>query len=71
MRKYLFHLLLAITACIITGCSSNLTDEPKQPEVMTHEVTQSEAFHYLNKIIPDLKIPSTRGAVERSLPPIG
>ena len=70
MRKYLFHLLLAITACIITGCSSNLTDEPNQPKVMTHEVTQSEALLHLNKILPDLKIPSTRGATERSFPQI-
>ena len=70
MRKYFFHLLLAITACIITGCSSNLTDELKQPKVMTHEVTQSEALLHLNKILPDLKIPSTRGATERSFPQI-
>ena len=70
MRKYLFCLLLAIATCIITGCSDNYAEEPNQPKAMTHEVTQSEALQHLNKILPDLKIPSTRGAAERSLPPI-
>lgn len=70
MRKYLFCLLSVFAACIITGCSDNSVDEPKQPEVMSHEVTQSEALQYLNKITPDFKIPSTRGTAERSLPPI-
>ena len=70
MRKYLFYLLLAIATCIITGCSDNYAEEPNQPKTMTHEVTQSEALQHLNKILPDLKIPSTRGAAERSLPPI-
>lgn len=70
MRKYLFYLLLAIATCIITGCSDNYAEEPNQPKTMTHEVSQSEALQHLNKILPDLKIPSTRGAAERSLPPI-
>lgn len=70
MRKYLFYLLLAIATCIITGCSDNYAEEPNQPKTMTHEVTQSEALQHLNKILPDLKIPSTRGAAERSFPQI-
>ena len=70
MRKNLFYLLLAIATCIMTGCSDNYAEEPNQPKAMTHEVTQSEALQHLNKILPDLKIPSTRGAAERSLPPI-
>lgn len=70
MRKHLFYLLLAIATCIITGCSDNYADEPNQPKTMTHEVTQSEALQHLNKILPDLKIPSTRGATERSFPQI-
>lgn len=70
MRKHLFYLLLAIATCIITGCSDNYADEPNQPKTMTHEVTQNEALQHLNKILPDLKIPSTRGAVERSFPQI-
>ena len=70
MRKYIFYLLSIVATCIITGCTDNLQDEQESPKARTHEVTQSEALQHLNKIIPDLKIPSTRGAAEKSFPQI-
>lgn len=70
MKKSLFYLFLALAICIVTGCTDNLQEEQELSHGKTHEVTQSEALKYLNKILPDLEIPSTRGASGKSIPEI-
>lgn len=71
MRKCKFFWMLALMICA-AGCADNLTDEPKLPmqEKASHEVTQAEARQSLEKIVFDLKIPSTRGGEPRRVPPI-
>ncbi len=71
MRKGKFFWMLALMICA-AGCADNLTDEPKLPmqEKASHEVTQAEARQSLEKIVFDLKIPSTRGGEPRRVPPI-
>lgn len=58
--------------CIAAGCADNVTYEPNNSmqKKALHEVTQIEARKNLERIIQDLKIPTTRGGKKKDLPPI-
>ena len=72
MKKNMFFWIMALMICAAVGCTDNTIDEPKEPmrEKMSHEVTQAEARKSLEQIASDLKLPSTRGGEQKSLPPI-
>lgn len=72
MKKNMFFWIMALMICAV-GCADNSTYEPEKlptPKKLSHEVTQAEARQSLEKIIADMKIPSTRGGEQKSLPPI-
>lgn len=72
MKKNMFFWIMALMICAV-GCADNSTYEPEKlptPKKLSHEVTQVEARQSLEKIIADMKIPSTRGGEQKSLPPI-
>lgn len=78
MKKNLFFWILALVICSVISCAEKehfeqelQTQEREQfKEDLSHEVTQAEARQNLEKIIFDLKIPSTRGGNANSMPPI-
>lgn len=82
MKKRINFLFSALMICaaveVFVGCADNSIYEPKEQaqkreqfkEKLSHEVTQAEARQNLEKIILDLKIPSTRGGDTNSMPPI-
>ena len=64
--------------CANVGCADNANLEPENAQIekreqlrenLSHEVTQAMARENLEKILPDLKLPSTRGG-DSKLPPI-
>ena len=82
MKKYLFFWILAVSICFVVGgfvgCADNTIYEPENAQMekreqlrenLSHEVTQAMARENLEKILPDLKLPSTRGG-DSKLPPI-
>ena len=70
MKKRMFFWMLALMICA-AGCADSFTEEPQLPtQEASHEVTQAEARQSLEKIVFDLKIPSTRGGEPRCVPPI-
>ncbi len=77
--NFWFSALMFCTAVgVLWGCADKSAYEPEEQtqkreqfkEKLSHEVTQDEARQNLEKIILDLKIPSTRGGDTNSLPPI-
>lgn len=70
MKKRMFFWMLALMICA-AGCADSFTEEPQLPtQEASHEVTQAEARQSLEKIVFDLKIPSTRGGEQKRMPPI-
>lgn len=78
MKKNLFFWILALMICANVGCADNANLEPENAQIekreqlrenLSHEVTQAMARENLEKILPDLKLPSTRGG-DSKLPPI-
>lgn len=70
MKKRMFFWMLALMICA-AGCADSFTEEPNLPtQEASHEVTQAEARQSLEKIVFDLKIPSTRGGEQKRMPPI-
>ena len=81
MKKSFNFLICALLICTavwsLWGCADNLSyeQEPATNNVreqlkakLSHEVTQAMARENLEKILPDLKLPSTRGG-DSKLPP--
>ena len=70
MKKRMFFWMQALMICA-AGCADSFTEEPQLPtQEASHEVTQAEARQSLEKIVFDLKIPSTRGGEQKRMPPI-
>ena len=80
MKKSLCFLILAIVICTNVKCADDAIYEPESQardsvkEMMggklTHEVTQAEARENLEKLLLEMKNPSTRGGDAMQLPPI-
>ena len=78
MKTRMNFWLLALMICTFVSCADNANFEPEEQaqereqlrEKLSHEVTQAEARVKLEKMLPNLKLPSTRGGVTNSLPPI-
>ena len=78
MKTRMNFWLLALMICTFVSCADNANFEPEEQaqereqlrEKLSHEVTQAEARVKLEKMLPNLKLPSTRGGDTNSLPPI-
>ena len=78
MKTRMNFWLLALMICTFVSCADNVNFEPEEQaqkreqlrEKLSHEVTQAEARVKLEKMLPNLKLPSTRGGDTNSLPPI-
>ena len=83
MKKSFNFLICALLICTavwsLWGCADNLSyeQEPATNNVreqlkakLSHEVTQAEARENLEKLLIEMKIPSTRGGDAMQLPPI-
>ena len=82
MKKGFIFLFSALMICaavgVFVGCADSSSYEPdgqtqkreQFKEKLSHEVTQAEARVKLEKMLSNLKLPSTRGGDTNSLPPI-
>ena len=74
----MFFWFLALMFCAVS-CADNANFEPENAQIekreqlrekLSHEVTQAEAREYLEKLLLEMKITSTRGGDAMQIPPI-